>query len=432
MAAVVLSEGRKCLLGGIIHSIRLGHLETIENGAIIYDHHTGVIEQILDLSTNSSSSEEYLSKISPDNILDYRGKLIIPGFVDSHCHAPQYPFAGTGVDMDLMDWLKIYTFPVETKFQNNSFAKFAYEKSVQRHLKNGTTFAAYYATIHKEAAVILCDIIRQVGQRAFVGKVAMDRNSPEDYIETTEQSISETEDFIRSVLSQTSQGQQFLAQIDQEQPTSATPASASGPNDVPVITAEAFASRPSFLNSLSCPLVLPCITPRFVPTCTTESLAGLGQLSYKYGLPVQSHLSESMNEINFVRSLHPESLTYSHIYYQHGLLHRSTLLGHCIHCSDMELQLLQATQTSAIHCASSNFLLGSGIMDVRRFLEAGIAVGLGTDVAGGASTSMLDCIRNTISASRAMGMRKRGDDIPPPFCELPKETVSVEELTNYR
>jgi guanine deaminase len=423
VAEMAMNEGRKCLLGGIIHSLRLGHLETIENGAIIYDHVTGVIEQVLDLSTNSSS-EEYLSKISPENILDYRGKIILPGFVDSHCHAPQYPFAGTGVDMDLMDWLKTYTFPVETKFQNQVFAKYAYEKSVQRHLKNGTTFAAYYATIHKEAAVILCDIIRQVGQRAFVGKVAMDRNSPADYIETTQQSISDTEDFIRSVLSQTSQGQQFLSQIDQEQETVAP--------SVILSTPEAFVTRPTLLNTLTCPLVLPCVTPRFVPTCTTESLAGLGQLSLKYGLPVQSHLSESMNEINFVRSLHPESPTYSHIYYQHGLLHRSTLLGHCIHCSDLELQLLQATQTSAVHCASSNFLLGSGIMDVRRFLEAGISVGLGTDVAGGASTSMLDCIRNTISASRAMGMRKRGDAIPPPFCELPKETVSVEELTNYR
>lgn len=420
--AAALSGSRRCLLGGIIHSIRFGLIEMIENGAIIYNNQNGIIEKVLDLSKDTTTSQEYLSNISQDNIIDYRGKLILPGFIDAHCHAPQYPFTGTGVDMDLMDWLQTYTFPIESKFINNEFAKYAYSKSVQRHLKNGTTFAAYYATIHKDAAIILTEIINQIGQRAFVGKVAMDRNSSPIYYETTHDSIDGTEEFLRAVLSQTTVGQEFLQQIDNEQ------------NNINMneITPESFLLRPTLLNTLTCPLVLPCITPRFVPTCTPESLEGLGKLSYKYGLPMQSHLSESMNEINFVRKLHPDALTYSHIYHQHGLLHRSSLLGHCIHCSEMELQLLKDTQTSAIHCASSNFLLGSGIMDVRRFLDAGVYVGLGTDVAGGASTSMLDCIRNTISASRAMGMRKRGDDIPPPFCELPEETPSVEDLTTYR
>jgi guanine deaminase len=419
VAAAAAGGGKRCLLGGIIHSLRLGVLETITNGAIIYNQH-GVIEQVLDLNQNQATDP--LVDIPREHILDYRGKLILPGFVDSHCHAPQYVFTGTGIDMDLMAWLQTYTFPIETKFSDLNYAKYAYTKSVERHLKNGTTFAAYYATIHKEAALLLTEIINSVGQRAFVGKVAMDQNSPESYIESTEESIAGTEEFLRAVLAQTTIGSTFLSHIDQEI-TSA---------DTSDLSPSAFSLRPSLLNTSTCPLVLPCITPRFVPTCTSTSLAGLGRLSHKYGLPVQSHISESLNEINFVRSLHPDSLTYGHIYHQHGLLHRSSLLGHCVHCSDLELELLQTTQTSAIHCASSNFLLGSGIMDVRRFLEAGVSVGLGTDVAGGASTSMLDCIRNTISASRAMGMKKRGDGIPPPFSLLPKDAPSVEELTTYR
>jgi guanine deaminase len=411
--------GKKCLLGGIIHSLRLGLLETIENGAIIFNQQ-GVIEQVLDLN-QPQPHDHPLQDISPENLFDYRGKLILPGFVDSHCHAPQYVFTGTGIDMDLMEWLQTYTFPIESKFCDENYAKVAYTKSVQRHLKNGTTFAAYYATIHKEAALLLTEIINSVGQRAFVGKVAMDQNSPETYIETTEESVDGTEAFLRGVLKQTNVGTAFLTEIDHR---------AEGPSED--LSPSAFSSRPTLLNTSTCPLVLPCITPRFVPTCTSTSLHGLGRLSHKYGLPVQSHISESLNEINFVRSLHPTALTYGHIYHTHGLLHQSTLLGHCVHCSDLELQLIRDTHTSAVHCASSNFLLGSGIMDVRRFLDAGIPVGLGTDVAGGASTSMLDCIRNTISASRAMGMKKRGDGIPPPFSELPQETLSVEELTNYR
>lgn len=397
---------KKCILGGIIHTIKFGQLEIIEKGAIIYNS-TGIIENIIDL--NIPNNKNYLNDINNDNIIDYSDKIIIPGFVDCHCHAPQYVFTGTGMDMDLMDWLKTYTFPVESKFSNNDFAKLAYKKSVQRHLKNGSTFASYYATIHKDAALILADIINNVGQRAFVGKVAMDRNSPDFYIESTEDSINNTESFLRSVLSLTDIGKQFLENIDIESTTSIIT-----PNDV---NPSSFLLRPTLLNNINSPLVLPCITPRFIPTCTPESLTGLGLLSYKYGLPVQSHLSESLNEINFVRSLHPNSLTYGHIYHEYGLLHKATLMGHCVHCSELELSILKDTNTSIIHCPSSNYLLGSGIMDMKRYLNKNILIGLGTDVAGGASTSMLDCIRNTITASRSMGIKMRGDSIPLGFQE---------------
>jgi guanine deaminase len=135
---------------------------------------------------------------------------------------------------------------------------------------------------------------------------------------------------------------------------------------------------------------------------------GLSKLSYIYGVPVQTHLSESINEIEMVLQLHTECQTYTDVYKKYGLLHEYSLLGHAIYCSDEEMTTLHDTKSAVIHCASSNFLLGSGIMDVRRYLNRGIKLGLGTDVAGGASASMVDCIRNTIVASRAKGFQIRG------------------------
>lgn len=391
---------KKCILGSIIHSVQFGSVEVIKEGALIFNE-SGVIEALLDASL--PSSKPIIAAIEPSNIINHSNKLIIPGFVDAHCHAPQYYFTGTGVDMDLMQWLETYTFPVEARFKDLEFASKVYEKSVKRHLKSGTTFASYYATIHKPAALALTEIIEKIGQRAFVGKVAMDRNSPEILIESTENSVDETEDFARQVLNHTTAGRDFLAKID---------------NEVSYDSTSEYANRPTLLNHISSPLVLPCITPRFVPTCTAESMSGLGKISHKYGLPVQSHLSESLNEIAFVKSLHPEATTYAGVYEVNGLLHKGAIMGHSIHCSDEELALLKRTDTAVVNCASSNFLLGSGIMDVRRFVEAGIRVGLGTDVAGGASASMLDCMRNTLSASRAMGFRSRQDGIPPSMNEL--------------
>ena len=335
---------KKCIVGSIVHAVQFGALEIIENGAIIYNA-KGIIESVLDLSNPEAVKE--VDALDQSNVFRKTGKLIMPGFVDAHCHAPQYVFTGTGVDMDLMEWLDTYTFPVESRFKDIAFARYAYEKAVRRHLKFGTTFAAYYATLHEPAAVLLAEIISSIGQRAFVGKVAMDRNCPEFYIESTSDSVTNTESFVRKVLQQSPSGMEILSHVDAE--------TTSGSYNCN----EPFLSRRSLLNSVDAPLVLPCVTPRFVPTCTAESMMGLGVISHKYGLPVQSHLSESLNEIAFVKSLHPDATTYAGIYNDFKLLHWGSIMGHCIHCSEEELELLKSTNTSTVNCASSNFLLGT-------------------------------------------------------------------------
>jgi cytosine/adenosine deaminase-related metal-dependent hydrolase len=163
----------------------------------------------------------------------------------------------------------------------------------------------------------------------------------------------------------------------------------------------------TLLNSMHTPLVMPCITPRFVPTCSSDMMAELGWLANVYGLPVQSHMSESQGEIEWVKSLHPDCPTYAAVYAQHGLLGPYTYMAHCCHSSDQERQLLKEAQASAVHCASSNFMLSSGIMDVRQFVDEGIKVAIGTDVAGGYSPSMLDALRQTVIASRAKGFENQ-------------------------
>lgn len=451
------SQGLFALLGTIVHSIQFGKVELIEHAAILYDSR-GVIEQVVDLD-KQPHFQAYMDALQVQ-VTDYTGKLIVPGFVDAHCHAPQYVFSGTGMDLPLLEWLQKYTFPCEARFKDVDFARLAYEKSIRRHLKCGTTFASYFATIHYDACKVLVDVIQQVGQRAHVGKVNMDRNCPDYYIEGTLQGCNDAEQFIQYVLAQTSQGKEYLSkrmshpmfliesmsmrrartltEVNVHDPAQPPPvpsdeidwssemksrrraysectmsltatavaasleaqAAAEGP---PGCTVEHFIDGDTLLNKYYTPLVMPCVTPRFVPTCTAEMMHRLGELSLKYGLPVQSHMSESVNEIEWVSALHPECRTYAGVYEKHGLLHDACYMAHCCHSTAEERAVLARASASVVHCASSNFMLSSGVMDVRLFLEEGIKVALGTDVAGGYSPSMLDALRQTVVASRVKG-----------------------------
>jgi cytosine/adenosine deaminase-related metal-dependent hydrolase len=485
------------IIGTIIHSLKFGEIEIIDHGLLVYDG-AGLIRSVVDLKKEPNA----LNLISLHHLEDFTGKLIIPGFVDAHCHAPQYVFSGTGMDLPLLQWLEKYTFPCEAKFSDKEFAKIAYEKSIRRHLKCGTTFASYFATIHNEAGKILVDIIQEVGQRAFVGKVSMDRNSPEFYVEKTTTGCKDAEEFVKYVLRLTDVGKQFVDEVDNcvsewkidksfssnfvaesssmkkprtvsEDATTVCSSASSvrnlgnlsvkGSKDFDgtngsrarvVSGSTAFDSMDSdsveevssnegnstrskrtlsdfytdmkigscvpfcpkvnvayptktLLNRKDTPLVMPCITPRFVPTCTPGIMMYLGELAQRYGLPVQSHMSESINEIQWVAELHPDCETYAHVYEKFGLLSPYTYMAHCCHSSAEERQVLRRTGTSAIHCASSNFMLNSGVMDVKLFLSEGINVALGTDVAGGYSPSILDAIRQTVIASRVKGFDHR-------------------------
>lgn len=188
----------------------------------------------------------------------------------------------------------------------------------------------------------------------------MDRNSPEYYNETTEESISSTLQFVERI------------------------------------------------KALDSDLITAILTPRFVPSCTPELMQFLGKLAKKESLPIQSHLSETPAELLWVKELHPKIQNYSSVYREYGLLTSNTIMAHCVHLSKQERDMLRDIGTSISHCPSSNFCLSSGVLNVRRLIDEGhTKIGLGTDVAGGYSPSILDAIRQSIIASQTVFINSR-------------------------
>ncbi|CAH0484406.1 unnamed protein product [Peronospora farinosa] len=335
----------------VVHSIALGQLQVLEPGLVGVDE-DGKIVFVQDLNQLEMDIESF------DELVDLGNQLLLPGFVDGHAHAPQYSFIGVGMHLPLLEWLETYTFPYESKFQNLEYARAVYDKAVRRHVNNGTTTCSYFATVHLDACKILTDILEQVGQRGYVGKVNMDRNASSGLVEDTQTSINDTRTFVKYVQSKQNH------------------------------------------------LLTPVITPRFVPSCSSKLMNGLAEISREHApkLPIQSHLGENRQEIEWVKSLHPECKTYTSVYDDHGLLHERSYMAHCVWCSTSERELLHEKQTAVIHCPNSNFSLSSGVLNVRRLLQEGIKVGLGTDVSGGYSPSMLDAIRQAVIASKLVSI----------------------------
>ncbi|KAJ0019428.1 hypothetical protein NQD34_006997 [Periophthalmus magnuspinnatus] len=279
-------------------------------------------------------------------------EFFMPGLVDTHIHASQYSYAGTALDLPLLQWLNTYTFPVESQFKDLDFARKVYKQVVKRTLRNGTTTACYFATIHTDASLLLGEIANAFGQRSLVGKVCMDRNnSVKQYKETLQESQEETSRYVNY------------------------------------------------------PLVKPVVTPRFAPSCTGALLGQLGAIAKNNNLHIQSHISENPEEVMLVKELFPETESYSDVYYKYNLLTDKTIMAHGCYLSDKELTLFRETGASLSHCPNSNISLCSGILNVRNVLKHNVKLGLGTDVAGGYSASLLDAMRRAQDSSKVLAMQ---------------------------
>ncbi|MGL4736686.1 MAG: amidohydrolase family protein [Cellulosilyticaceae bacterium] len=300
---------------------------------------------------------------------DYGNRLIIPGLVDLHLHAPQYPFMGSGMDMELIPWLNHYAFVEEAKYQDLGYAQSAYSRFVSDLVKSPTTRAVIFATLHVPATQHLMTLLEQSGLDSFVGKVNMDRNSPDTLCETTEDSIAATKDW---------------------------------------------------LGSCQSTRIKPILTPRFVPSCSDDLLAALGQIAKESGLPVQSHLSENKDEIAWVSQLHPRSSCYGNAYEQYGLFgnYSPTIMAHCVHPTEVEMDLLASQGIYVAHCPQSNTNLSSGIAPIRKMLARHIRVGLGTDVAGGASLSLFRAMTDAIQVSKLYRVLCDADCMPLTLAEV--------------
>ncbi|RUS26083.1 guanine deaminase [Jimgerdemannia flammicorona] len=353
--------------GIIIHSLDIGNLEFIRNGllAVHPDGHIAFLER----DVGQLVKEHLFIIFSYSQVVTLsKHQFLIPGFIDTHAHAPQYVYAGTGLDLPLLNWLSTYTFPRESAFSSPTYALDVYKRVISRFLRNGTTTCAWFATIHLEATKLLVDVIRANGQRAFVGKVNMDTCGPDYYVEKIDDSVKSTRDFIQYVL-------------DSEPDTSKSSNSSN-------------TAKPTRL-------VTPIITPRFAVSCTAPLLDSLSTLASEHDLPIQSHLSENPSECELVQSLFPHCRDYTSVYDHYKLLTPRTIMAHGIHLSSEEIAILRDRGTGISHCPNSNFALQSGVCDVRRLLNAGVKVGLGTDVAGGYAPSILDAVRQAMTASKA-------------------------------
>ena len=305
-----------------------------------------------------SITKEIPKGYTQKDVKDFGDALIIPGFVDVHVHGPQFYNSGIGYSKELIPWLNEYTFPLESKFKDIDFAKKAYEEFINELCKVGTTRACVMATIHKDATNILIDLFEKSGLGAYIGKVNMDRNSPDYLIENTKDSIKDTEDLILELEAKNNKDQLK-------------------------------------------PLVNYIVSPRFVPSTTAELMKNLGNLSEKYNLPIQSHLDENRDEIAWVESLHPEVNSFCEVYEHYGLIRNNqTIMAHCIYNKPEEIELLKKYNIMVAHCAQSNFNLSSGIMPLRYYLNENISVGIGSDVGAGHTLDMRKHIISTITASK--------------------------------
>ena len=293
-------------------------------------------------------------------LYDYEDRLIFPGMVDLHVHAPQYAFRGMCMDLELMDWLNQYTFPEEEKYANLEYAKKAYGIFVDALKSSATTRACIFATRHRPATEVLMKLMDESGLISYVGKVNMDREASDALTEdSAEVSAYTTFGWINAV-------------------------------------------KDTFKNTK------PILTPRFIPCCTDKLMEELREIQMAYGIPVQSHLSESKGEIDFVHFLRPDNPFYGDSYNEYDLFGKNddintdvkTVMAHCVWSSDEEVELMRKNGVFVAHCPASNMNLTSGIAPIRKYLDSGLNIGLGSDVAGGHSDSIFRAITDAIQVSK--------------------------------
>lgn len=306
------------------------------------------------------------SRFAQIPVMDYTGKLIIPGLVDLHAHAPQYAFRTLGMDLELLDWLNTQTFPQEARYADLDYARRAYTIFVDDLRRSATTRASLFGTLHIPATLLLMQLLEQSGLETLVGKVNMDRNSPDDLCEAdAAQSLAATRDWL---------------------------------------------ARCRGLKHCR-----PILTPRFIPSCTDALMEGLHELQQETGLPVQSHLSENQGEIVWVQELCPKSSGYGDAYDQFGMFggeNCPTIMAHCVWSDTEERARMKQNGVFIAHCPQSNVNLSSGVAPARTYLDEGLQIGLGSDIAGGAHLSILRAMADSVQVSK-LRWRLFDQSVPP-------------------
>ena len=347
---------KKVYKAHILFTKEKDRFEIFENGYIAVEN--GIVVGV------ANSLDELKDQCSKFNVLDaevvdFGDKLLIPAMNDMHVHAPQVHNQGVAMDLELLPWLQNYTFPEESKYADTAYAECMYRRFIHTQWLFGTMRSVAFGTVHTESTRVLMKLYQEAGMGALVGKVAMNRNCPEALCEDVEAAVEGNE--------------KLIAEFNAPSPNTNHPT----------------------------PLVRPIITPRFVPSCTPELLKACGELAKKYQLPVQSHLSENTSEIAWVAELEPESKSYGDAYNRYGLFGQTpTIMAHCVWTAGSELELMKKNGVMVAHCPTSNFNLSSGMAPVRNLLDAGIRIGLGSDISGGHDLNMFRMLVYAIQVSK--------------------------------
>ena len=291
----------KILKGNIIYTKTKDEFEICEHGYLVCKD--GKVEGIY---------QTLPFRLGGEPIEEHGDCLIIPGMTDLHIHAPQYTFRGTGMDLELLEWRETNTFPEEAKYKDVLYANEAYAKFAKNLKHSSTTRACVFGTIHRRSTLVLMDYLERSGLVTMVGKVNMDRNSPDELLDM------------------------------------------------------------------------------------------LKMVQMRYQIPVQSHLSENLSEIEWVKELCPYAEFYGDAYDHFGLFGADapTVMAHCVYSTEEEIQRMKENGVYVAHCPESNENLSSGIAAVKRYLEEGLSVGLGSDVAGGSTENLFRAMAHAIQMSK--------------------------------
>ena len=351
---MVSAQNTELVVIGTVHHVPTpAALEVLANVAVVVNG-AGLITAVL-----PADSPEAAEAVRRANTVVRLGRheRLLPGLIDTHVHAPQWPQLGTGLDLPLEKWLFDYTFPLEAKYADTAFAATVWQHMVPTFLRHGTTTSVYYATVHTESTTLLAQTCLEHGQRAYVGRVAMDHpeGTPEWYRDATAQQGIEA-------------SQRSIEEIG------------------------ALAGNGGLVSAI--------VTPRFIPACSDELLRGLGELATRTETLVQTHCSESHWEHGYVLERYGRSDT--EMLKHFGLLKQGTVLAHGVHIGDSDYGLIKEAHAGVAHCPMSNSYFANGVFPARRVLGMGVHVGLGTDISAGTDAGLMKQCVHAVTSSRML------------------------------
>jgi guanine deaminase len=358
-AAPAAVPGDAAAGGGRVSAFRGEILDFVGDPATLGDaaarHHADGVLMVRDGRVAAlGHAAELLALVPADaTVTDYRGKLIVPGFVDTHVHYAQTDIIAS-YGAQLLDWLERYTFAAEAAFADADHAAEVAQFFIKELLRNGTTTAMVFATTHRNSVDAIFEAANARALRLVAGKVLMDRNVPASVRDTAESGYADSKALIAQW-----HGRDRLAYA---------------------------------------------VTPRFAPTSTERQLEFCGRLLEEHpDVFLQSHVAESHSEVRWVAELYPWSRSYLDVYDRYGLLRPRAVYAHCIHLDAADRRRMASSGAAMSFCATSNLFLGSGLFDARAAHDAGVRVGLGTDVGGGTSLSMLRTLDESYKVCQLAG-----------------------------